>query len=361
MPEQAKRVPMEYRAQVPGRCQRQYIKKPEDAPSGWCSDVQQWIDQWVERVDQASPFSGKFSHHQLKIIEAQIDWRLISNSGVDEGIIRPVIAAGGWPMIPGSSIKGLFRRACPSDRLVEWCGTRFGPGDLIPGILRFHGAWLADASWTQGLLDVAHPQQNWQVGFDKGRERHSAFGVVSLYKPKLLIGLSSTDPKLSQADWDEILDTMKLALRSGIGGRTCVGYGSSGPLSDDVMFQCSLEGQGPAAKLLDGSEEFRPTMFRAAIRGMALRLFGGLSDPSTALKVVGELFGALSREEGQHVGLLATAYTDQSVTLDDHGQGSWRQPVYATSGLLQWRLTRSTGSNAADELLAELLAALHGL
>ncbi|MFM7641210.1 MAG: hypothetical protein ACKO45_06620, partial [Cyanobium sp.] len=301
---------MQFRAQTPGRCQRQYIKEPKDAPPDWRPDIQRWIDQWVERVDQTTPFSGKASQSQLKIIEAQIDWRLISNSGVDEGIIRPVIGAGGWPMIPGSSIKGLFRRACPSDRLVEWCGTRFGPGDLRPGSLRFHGAWPAVASWTQGLLDVAHPQQNWQVGFGNGGERHSAFGVVSLYKPKLLIGLSSTDPKLSQADWDEIIQTMKLALRSGLGGRTCVGYGSSGRLQGDVLFQCALAGQGPAAKLLDAAVEFRPTMFRAAIRGMALRLFGGLTDPGTALRVVGELFGALSREEGQHVGLLATAYTE---------------------------------------------------
>jgi len=32
--------------------------------------------------------------------------------------------------------------------------------------------------------------------------------VVSLYQPKLLIGLSSTDPKLSQAEWDDIIATM---------------------------------------------------------------------------------------------------------------------------------------------------------
>jgi CRISPR-associated protein Cmr6 len=352
---------MQFRAQTPGRCQRQYIKEPKDAPPDWRPDIQHWIDQWVERVDQTSPFSGKASQPQLNIIEAQIDWRLISNSGVDEGIIRPVIGAGGWPLLPGSSLKGLFRRACPPDRLLKWCGSPCGSGDLRPGILRFHGAWPADASWTKHLLDIAHPQQNWQVGFDNGRERHSAFGVVSLYQPKLLIGLSSTDPKLSQTEWDDIIATMKLALRSGIGGRTCVGYGSSGRLRGDVIFQCGLEGQGPAAKLLDRHEEFRPTMFRAAIRGMALRLFGGLTDQSTTLKVVGELFGSLSREEGQHVGLLATAYTDQRVTLGHSGRGNCRQPVYATSGLLQWRLTRSSGSAATDQLLAELLAALHGL
>jgi len=362
-PEESSRVPMEYRAQFAGRCQRQYIKKPKDPPPGWRSDIQIWIDEWVERVDSASPFTTE----GLRIVEAQIDWRLISNSGVDEGVIRPVIGAGGWPLIPGSGIKGLFRRACPSARLLRWCGSPCASGDLSPGILRFHGAWPAqptipgDSDWTQGLLDVAHPQQNWQVGFTNGNESHSAFGVASLYRPRLSIGLSSTDPTITEAEWEEVVDTLKQALRAGIGGRTCVGYGSTGRLSGDVLFQCGLEGQGPAAMLLDRTPEFRPTMFRAAIRGMALRLFGGLTDAQTAMRVVGRLFGSLSRDEGQNVGLLATAYTEPEVNLGSYGQGSWEQPIYATSGLLQWRLMRAASRGEDPTLLAELLASLHGL
>ncbi|MEB3271004.1 MAG: hypothetical protein VKJ44_05090 [Synechococcus sp.] len=354
---------MEYRAQFVGRSQRQYIKKPKDAGAGWRSDIQTWIDEWVERVDRVSPFTTE----GLRIVEAQIDWRLISNSGVDEGIIRPVIGAGGWPLIPGSGIKGLFRRACPPQRRQRWCGSPCAAGDLSPGILRFHGAWPAEASghvdsdWTQGLLDVAHPQQNWQVGFTNGNESHSAFGVASLYRPRLRIGLSSTDPSITEAEWEEVVDTLKQALRAGIGGRTCVGYGSIGRRSGDVLFECGLEGQGPAAKLLDKTPEFRPTMFRAAIRGMALRLFGGITDAPTALRAVGRLFGSLSREERQNVGLLATAYTDPEVNLGSYGQGGWEQPIYATSGLLQWRQMRPAAKGEDMALLIDLLAALHGL
>ena len=278
----------------------------------------------MERVDRQTPFSIK----NLHVLEVQIDWRLISNSGVDEGFIRPVIGAGGWPLIPGSGIKGLFRRACSQQRLERWCGSDCAAGDLSPGILRFHGAWPADGSWTTGLLDLAHPQQNWQVGFSNGSESHSAFGVVSLYQPKLQIALSATDPELSATEWDEIDDTLKRALRAGISGRTCVGYGSSGRISGELLFQCGLDGQGPAAKLLDGSVEFRPTMFRAAIRGMALRLFGGLTDDRSALQAVGKIFGSLSREEGQHVGLLATAYTDDDTNLGSFGRGKWAPPIY---------------------------------
>ena len=361
-PKEAKRVPMEYRAQIEGRCQRQYINKPKNPPPGWRSDAQQWIDQWVERVDRKVPFQSE----GLRVIEAQIDWRLISNSGVDEGFIRPVSAAGGWPIIPGSGIKGLFRRACPPERLLRWCGSstsKNADNELKPGLLRFHGAWPSDDRWTQGLLDVAHPQQNWQVGFanDQRRNNHSAFAIASLHRPKLFVGISSGNRSIPESEWLEIEATLNQALQLGIGGRTSAGYGSSGSLQGDLLFQCSLEGQGPAAKLLDDTVEFRPTMFRAAIRGMALRLFGGITDERTALQVVGKLFGSLSRDEGQNVGLLATAYTNSSVALGAFGRGSWAQPIYATSGQLQWRLTRQCRGQEDQQLLSDLLAALHGL
>lgn len=355
--EESKRVPIEYRAQVPGRSQRQYIRKPKDAPENWRSAIQQWINEWLENTDSAMPFCS----NGLRIVEAQIDWRVISNSGVDEGIIRPVIGAGGWPLLPGSGIKGLFRRACPPERVQRWCGSPCRPdNDLSPGILRFHGAWPADTSWKDGLLDVAHPQQDWQVGFTNGGEKHSAFGVISLYHPRLKIALSCTIPDISTAEWEEIETTLRSALRAGIGGRTCVGYGSSGRFTGDVVFQCGLTGQGPAAKLLDETPEFRPTMFRAAIRGMALRLFGGLTDEASARQAVGRIFGSLSQGEGHNVGLLATAYTDAVINLGSYGS-RWEQPIYASSGLLQWRLMRSPDKAESMEILKELLAALHGI
>lgn len=351
----SRHVPREYRAQAPGRCQRQFIKSKDPQTS----DLYLWIQEWVERVDRRSLFSSAGLH----TVEIEIDWRLISNSGVDEGIIRPVIGAGGWPLIPGSSIKGLFRRVCPAARLQRWCGSpcQGGSGELSPGLLRFHGAWPMDVGWSNGLLDVAHPQQNWQVGFNNGRESHSAFGVVSLYKPRLQVGLSSTDPSLTAVEWQEIDRTLRQALQQGIGGRTCVGYGSSGAIDGDLIFQCGLSGQGPAAKLLDGTAEFRPTMFRAAIRGMALRLFGGISDGNTAIAAVDQLFGSLNGPGGQNVGLLATAYTNASSELGAYGHGNWKQPIYATNGRLQWRLMRACRHGEDEQLLSDFLAALHGL
>ena len=354
--ELAKNVPIEFRAQVRGRAQRQYIPDTKNQSIGFKSDIELWIEQWTNRIDPEMPFTQEGLH----VVDAQIDWRLISNSGIDEGIIRPVIGAGGWPLLPGSGIKGLFRRACPIEQLQRWCGSNCGKGVLSPGILRFHGAWPADNSWTQDLLDVAHPQQNWQLGFNKGGEHHSAHGIVSIRSPLLKIALSSTQI-LEKDEWESIDATLRKSLERGLGGRTAAGYGRSGIIKEEILFECGIEGQGPAAKLLDGTPEFRPTMFRAAIRGMALRLFGGLTDETNTLQVVGQLFGSLSREEGQNVGLLATAYTSNQTTLDSFGSGNWIQPVYYTSGQLQWRQARQLRNGEDSILLAELLAHLHGL
>jgi CRISPR-associated protein Cmr6 len=359
----ANKVPMDYRAQAPGRCQRQFIQRQRDLAPGEQPAILKWIHEWIKRVDPQVPFLTE----GLRCIEVQIDWRLISNSGLDDDVIRPVIGAGGWPLIPGSSIKGMFRRACRErapQQLIPWCGGTV-PGEegptLQPGCLRFHGAWPADIRWTNGLLDLAHPQQEWQVGIGT-RKNGGAFAVVSLHRPRMVIGLSSIT-SLSETEWDEVTATLRSALAMGIGGRTCVGYGSSGRLTGDLLFECALEGQGPAAKLLDGAAEFRPTMFRAAIRGMALRLFGGVTDARTARLAVARLFGSLSPEDDRagNVGLVATAYTEATAELDSFGWQNYQQPIYATSGRLQWRRMRACSGGEEETLLIALLTALHGL
>lgn len=359
----ANKVPMDYRAQAPGRCQRQFIQRQKDLKPGEKPAIQQWINEWIDRIDPQMPFSVEGLH----TIEVQIDWRLISNSGLDDGVIRPVIGAGGWPLIAGSSIKGLFRRACQEQepqQLLHWCGGTVAGEDgpsIQPGCLRFHGAWPADNSWTNGLLDLAHPQQDWQVGIGTAKSG-GAFAVVSLYRPRLVIGISSSTP-LSKKEWEEVTATLRSALAMGIGGRTCVGYGSSGRLTGELLFECALEGQGPAAKLLDGRPEFRPTMFRAAIRGMALRLFGGVTDARTARGVVARLFGSINPEDdkGGNVGLVATAFTEATAQLGSFGWLNNPPPTYATSGRLQWRRMRSCSAGEKEALLIDLLAALHGL
>lgn len=350
---------MEYRAQVKGRCQRPFIQKRPRGDRDFRQHSEHWVAEWLSGVGSESPFAKQGLH----LVDVWVDWRVLSNSGMDEGFIRPVIAAGGWPLIPGSSIKGLFRRACSREQRDLWCGNLWGAEQQQPGLLRFHGAWPVDDRWRKGLLDVVHPQQNWQVGYepDQSDRCHSAYALVSLLKPHLQIGISSARRELSEQEWADVDATLQRALASGIGGRTSTGYGRSQALREPVLFSCVLGGQGSAPKLFDGTPEFRPIMFRSAIRAMALRLFGGVTTEEKARKAVDQLFGGLGAGEAAKLGLLEMAYTHSMLQVDEFGAAGQRQPVFTTSGLLQWRVQRPFAKGESEETLRKLLAALHGL
>ncbi len=116
-----------------------------------------------------------------------------------------------------------------------------------------------------------------------------------------------------------------------------------------------IKGQGQAAKLLDGTSEFRPNIFRAAIRGHALRIFGGLTDANTADRLVEQLFGGV---QGQGtVGLLSMVFQESYLEIETFGQGTYEQPIYKVEGDLIWKLTRSLLSDQ-QETLTKLIAAL---
>jgi CRISPR-associated protein Cmr6 len=375
-------VPMEYRAQFKERCQRHFVSKKPKGVTEWLHS-QIYVREWNTASSPDHPYNKEdWQQEQTSsnrndaaiqakcthlLHEARINWRLISNSGVDEGFIRPVIGPGGWPMIPGSSIKGVFKRACATDEdRSRWCGGVQADKQTKPGLLRFHGAWPKNSDWGATMLDIAHPQYNWQIGFPNGEDKHNAYAVISLYKPTLSIWISSS-AGITDAEWGRVRDTLDRALAMGLGGRTAAGYGSSSQLEGAPVFECFLEGQGSPAKRLispDGltdMEEFRPTMFRAVIRSMALRLFGGLTDQRTALQAVGALFGSIGQEEGQNLGLLTTAFTDSAVNLGFHRNAGKQQPVFSTTGCLQWRKLPNHKIKVDDQQLQNLLAALHGL
>lgn len=369
----ARDVPLAYRAQIEDRCQPQRIVP--DPPDG-IQDSVRFVRQWTSNTpygNQARPYhlsnpfhhTGQFSDPSLTLCETvQIDWRLLSNSGQLADMICPVIGAGGWPFIPGSSIKGLFRRSCSPQQQLKWCGQESRQA-ISPGLLRFHGAWPQDISWTQGLLDLTHPQENWQVGIEDVN-RHNANALISLLKPNLTIAISSTKP-LEQSEWQEIKDILRNALRNGIGGRTAAGYGipaeKEGESASDVsalLWTWKLRGQGPASKLLDGSPEFRPLMFRAAIRSMALRLFAGIVDSSRAQMEVKRLFGGFNPGAEPFVGLLATRFRNtQTPCIERFGVGPNSQNVYVCEGELSWHLINNR--EVDRDSLSKLLASLHAL
>jgi CRISPR-associated protein Cmr6 len=363
--------PMEYRAQIPSRCQRQFISDGPERDAAQPPDVVTWINEWVRGANEQLPstLDTLTMSKSIRAIRIRINHRLISNSDIDDGFIRPTIAAGGWPIIPGSSIKGLFRRRCKELgelRLISWCGNSCQDDEAKQGSLRFHGAFPANPEWRKDRgtdsLDLVHPQWKWQLGYKD--PNHSAFAVISLNKPEIIIPISSSDSSITEDDWNDIENILVTAIQSdGIGGRTASGYGISGEIEPEkVIFQCSMLGRGTAGKLLNGKSEFRSTMFRAAIRGMALRIFGGLCDEYTAELKVDELFGGITGEKPRR-GILNCRFIDKNLPLLQQSRTKYPFTVYTVSGRLQWGVN-SLKRDISDEELCNiklLLEVLHGL
>ena len=313
----ASKIPMMFRAQIEGRCQLQYAQS---------DDVERWADEWVREATVQTPEFGQ----GVQTRPYKISWRFITNGGQDDDIIRPVIGARGLPFYPGSSMKGAFRRACEleaPDCLNDYCGDQT---NLNPGILRFHGGYPSDRTWTKNLIDVVHPQQGWQVGIPQ-QTNHSAKVLISLYKPELRFGISSART-LTEEEWQQIWQIWEKALSSGIGGRVSSGYGQPTRHSGAILYKVSLWGQGQTAQLLDGSTEFRPNIFRASLRGHALRIFGGLTTADTAEQLVDRLFGGIQGKA--QVGLLGMAFHQTSP------EPQKPRPTYSIEGDLKWLLTQ---------------------
>jgi len=335
----SKKVPMMFRAQTAGRCQLPRVLQKVDK-----QDAERWTDEWIERAHPVPQSSSE----NIQTKEYTLSWRFVTNGGQDGSIIRPVMGAYGLPYYPGSSMKGAFRRVCNSEQGDRYCGKKLSGGDFEPGMLRFHGGYPTDNSWQEGLVDIVHPQQDWQV--KSNDKAGGAFAMISLYKPTLRFGISSTKPE--ETNWEEVWQLWEQAIDRGLGCRVCAGYGQPSELQGQKLYRCTLKGEGAAPKLLDGEGEFRPNTFRASIRGHALRIFGGLCGAQEAEKLVQTLFGGVRGDAT--FGLLAMNFRDTHLAIAEHGNGSYTVPTYQVEGELNWLLTQNL-SQEKQEALTKLL------
>ncbi len=315
----ANEVPLMFQAQISGRGQIQYI--------GDTTKVKRWVREWTDGAQNQLPaFISQDDSTTFHKKTYKITWRIVSNSGQDEDIIRPVIAAGGFPYYPGASMKGAFLRACTPEQAKRYCGGK--TASTQPGILRFHGGYPQDDTWKQSeLVDVIHPQQDWQI---KSNASHSAFLQISLYQPTLLFGISST-VKLDKTEWITIWDIWEKALEKGIGCRVSAGYGQPVKHPETKLVTVGLTGQGLASKLIDDIGEFRPNMFKAALRGHTLRLFSGVTDEETAEELTRELWGGFAGNNGAVVGLLGIAFNPLELEIDSYRYNNSYMPTYELS------------------------------
>ena len=346
-----KKVPLMFQAQTQGRCQLNYIADLRKEESKQKQDVEIWTEQWTEKAEDKTPEFPETVETQTY----QLSWRFVTNGGQDEGIIRPAIGARGVPFYPGSSMKGAFRQACRQlapDKVRDYCGDADKPG-----ILRFHGGYPVDSSWQEDLVDLVHPQQGWQVKTKNTKSKprgEGAFALISLYQPELKFGISSNED-LDKTEWEEIWQIWQQAISSGLGCRVSAGYGQPTKQKGKILYRAYLEGQGIASQVIGGDSEFRPNMFKASIRGHALRIFGGLTDASRAERLVENLFGGVTGS-GTY-GLLAMNWNDAIEPIYDEFEEGYGEPTYKAKGILRWLQTQSL-PDAKSKSLTKLIKVL---
>ncbi len=346
----ANEVPLMFQAQIEGRGQIQYIKSPEK--------IKRWVQEWKKGAENQFPQfisrGGDRTFHQKPY---KIAWRIVSNSGQDEDIIRPIIAAGGFPYYSGASMKGAFLRACTPEQAKLYCGAKTSTNQTKPGILRFHGGYPEDETWKETqLIDIVHPQQDLQV---KTNISTSAFLQISLYQPTLIFGISSI-VELDDAEWKTIWSIWEKALEKGIGCRVSAGYGQSVKHPETKLITIGLCGQGLASKLIDESGEFRPNMFKAALRSHTLRLFSGVTDQQSAEELTRELWGGFASNHGAVVGLLGIAFNPVELEdIDFYKYRNSRMPTYElTEGVLNilcWRQLADDEREKLKKLVIQLV------
>jgi CRISPR-associated protein Cmr6 len=340
----AKDVPLMFQAQIEDRGNIQYVG---DNSNNEPPKYEQWVNQWLEGCPpRSTPGNENIQDSQSQMAKAlqtmfqaagtntkstlkaksaaddadgrswcyTIRWRMVTNGGQDEGIIRPVIGAKGMPFFPGSSMKGAFRRVCPQEQLQYYCGGEEempkGEKRTRPGILRFHGGYPANMNWAQSnrLVDIAHGQQSYQVMQSKKERGENANVQISLYQPEFKFGISSTQ-SLSESEWLKIKGIWEKALGGGIGSRVSAGYGYVNevqPETEHVLFSVQLNGEGLMSQLLlkqtrgdkYKTPEFRPNMFKATLRGHTLRLLGGITDENLAKALTRQIWGGIP-EQGE--------------------------------------------------------------
>lgn len=355
-------VPQMFRAQVKDRCSLQYTPDHETR-NKW---LQEWIDPedngQIAKHDLKDKPNGLDKTHNIYRIKKTFGYRVFTNFGLDS-IFRPPLGKNGIPFIPGSGVKGLFRRACleiSQEKADDYCGSPKKPGSL-----RFYGAFpvgdwakvvnlnfsTKEGRFTEkvyGILDLVHPQQNYQIGEQNEQgeyEETSARAMISFLKPTLVFEFGSASPNINWSEVEQILDR---ALTRGIGGKTSSGYGylerkEPSFVSLTETIEIALSGAGVASVVLAGKvtasrnftgnlpsgramSEFRPHFFKASLRGHLRRLLGGLfSDKQEVIRQENILFGSSENEASVRI-----FYKD--IQTRDNRAG--RNPTYTTRGKL---------------------------
>jgi CRISPR-associated protein Cmr6 len=309
--------PMMYRAQIQGRCNLQF--------AGENADLDEWKQQWLH-LKNTYNLERVNTEDNIHLIKIKFPYRVLSNSGQDS-ILRPMLNVYGIPFIPGSSVKGVFKRLAQSQREYQQDITTYCGDTEQAGKLRFHGAYPI-GDWSDRMIDIVHPQMERQV---KGNKVTSAFSLISFFEPTFVFEFSSAD---SEINWERVEEIFRQALKLGLGGKTSTGYGfATTPNPTENTIRLALKGEGVSSLLLNSTPEFRPNMFKASLRGHVLRLLGGVCHSDSAVeKHADRLFGSTDAE-----GVIRLFWESSKLSFNENTRPS----SYYTQGSLHLSTTTS--------------------
>jgi CRISPR-associated protein Cmr6 len=346
------RVPLMFQAQIQTRGNIQFVG---ESTTDKQPKYETWVKEWLsgcppqpEPEDESIPLALRRRPIQstvglpqfgksINTWDYKIRWRILTNGGQDSDLIRPIFGSKGIPFFPGSSMKGAFRAVCPENKRLRYCGGEVtnekGEKRTQPGILRFHGGYPTDFLWAKvhQLVDITHGQQPYQVMKSKKDKGENANVQISLYQPTFRFGISCPAISQDSNEWHEIKQIWDNALENGIGSRVSAGYGYVKEVNlshERTILSVHLNGMGISSQLLLKADqerykasEFRPNMFKAALRGHTLRILGGLVDETTAKNLTKIIWGGIpEREEDKAiVGIVGIDFfMDKDITKKDH-------------------------------------------
>ncbi|QLE59755.1 RAMP superfamily CRISPR-associated protein [Nostoc sp. TCL26-01] len=240
-------------------------------------------------------------------LEVEFPWRLRVGGmrGFQDLLLPALHPVYGVPYIPASSLKGAIKAwAKKNPDKVKVADIDRTLGYLEGDEASIGTVQILDAFPTQPCLslDIANPQWKWEG--EKVKYGAVPHHLLSMEKPKLVIGIALTSRNLKHQDDVQIVKQwLQQALLEGIGSRVSTGYGrlnfdTSLRYQSQHEFQLWTQGMygfEPPTKANNykGIPEFRPTAIRGMLRYWFRAIALGIYSPQECKTLEGKLFGTL--------------------------------------------------------------------
>jgi CRISPR-associated protein Cmr6 len=260
-------------------------------------------------TDIYKQLSERTNYLATESFEVEFIWRVRVGGmrGFQELLLPVFHPIYGVPYIPASSLKGIVRDWARKHKPQADVERLLGTLDDGIGCVQILEAFPTSPCLS---IDMANPQWHWQKDnhghYTKVKYKSEPHAVLSMYKPKMTIGLTKT-ARGTKEDVATVKEWLEKALTTGIGSRVSSGYGrikdSSGDrLNSDLshsskfkLWTQGMYGATPPSPInqWQGEAEFRPSAVRGMLRYWFRAVGLGIYSVSECKDLESELFGTI--------------------------------------------------------------------